>query len=134
MHSAPLPHFDLTEAQRGLLARLASGPLPDPTDRKIFIEATALAGLDADQARDDLPELRWMKLVDSTSGVLVITELGIAVHFRALFEASQERLAEIAQLAEVRASVAPRFARAVRRMADGSYSLSEALADLSGAA
>lgn len=135
MHSAaPLAHFDLTEAQWRLLACLASGPLPVHTDREVFIEATVLAGLDADQAREDLPDLRWMKLVDSSDGFLVITELGVAVHFRALFEASQERLAEIAQLAGARAAVAPRFARVVRRMADGSCSLSEALADLSGTA
>lgn len=131
MHSAaPLPHLDLTEAQWRFLARLARGSVPDPSDRPAFVQALALDELDADLARDDLPTLRWMKLVDLTDGALVLTDLGAAVHFRALYDSSQETLGEIARLADMRAAVAPRFARAVRRLADGSCSLSEALADV----
>jgi hypothetical protein len=131
MHSAaPLPHLDLTEAQWRLLARLAEGSAPDPSDRTAFVEALALDGLDADRARDDLPTLRWMKLVDLADGSLALTDLGAAVHFRAVYESSQERLAEIARLADMREAVAPRLARAVRRLADGSCSLSEALAGM----
>ncbi|WP_333771238.1 hypothetical protein [Streptomyces sp. IBSBF 2435] len=131
MHSAaPLPHLDLTEAQWRLLARLAEGSVPDPSDRSAFVEALALDGLDADLARDDLPTLRWMKLVDLAHGSLTLTDLGAAVHFRALYESSQERLAEIARLADMRAAVAPRLARAVRGLADGSRSLAEALASV----
>lgn len=130
MHSAaPLPHVDLTEAQWQFLARLASGPLPDSSDRQAFAQALA-PDLDADQARGDLPTLRWMKLVDLTDSSLVLTDLGTAVHFRALYESSQERLSEVARLAETGESAAPRFARAVRRLADGSCSLREALADM----
>lgn len=130
MHSAaPLPHVDLLEAQWRLLARLGSGPLPDPSDRQAFAEALA-PDLDADQARADLPTLRWMKLVDLADGSLVLTDLGLAVHFRALYESSQARLSEVARLAETGESAAPRFARAVRRLADGSCSLPEALAGL----
>jgi hypothetical protein len=128
--TAPLPHLDLTEAQWRLLARLAEGSVPDPSDRQAFAQALALDGLDVDLARDDVPELRWMKLVDRTEGSLALTDLGAAVHFRAVYESSQERLAEIARLADTRQAVAPRFARAVRRLADGSCSLSEALAAL----
>lgn len=128
--TAPLPHLDLTEAQWRLLARLAEGSVPDPSDRQAFAQALALDGLDVDLARDDVPELRWMKLVDRTDGSLALTDLGAAVHFRAVYESSQERLAEIARLADMRQAVAPRFARAVRRLADGSCSLSEALATL----
>lgn len=128
MHSAaPLPHLDLTEAQWRLLARLARGSVPDPSDRPAFAQALTFDGLDADLARDDLPTLRWMKLVDLVDGSLVITDLGAAVHFRALYESSQERLGEIARLADMREAMAPKFARAVRRLADGSWSLSEAL-------
>jgi hypothetical protein len=131
MHSAaPLPHLDLTEAQWRLLARLAGGSVPDPSDRPAFAQALALDGLDADLARDDLPTLRWMKLVDLADGALVLTDLGAAVHFRASYESSQERLGEIARLADMREAVAPRFARAVRRLADGSCSLAEALANV----
>jgi hypothetical protein len=131
MHSAaPLPHLDLTEAQWRLLARLAEGSVPDPSDRSAFVEALALDGLDADLARDDLPTLRWMRLVDLAGGSLALTDLGAAVHFRALYESSQERLAEIARLADMRESVAPQFARAVRSVADGSCSLPEAMAGM----
>lgn len=131
MHStAPLPHLDLTEAQWRLLALLAEGPVPDPSDRSVFAQALALDGLDVDLARDGVPTLRWMKLVDLADGSLVLTDLGAAVHFRALYESSQERLAEIARLADMRQAVAPHFARAVRRLADGSCSLPEALAGL----
>jgi hypothetical protein len=134
MHpAAPLPHFELTESQWRLLARLTSGPLPDPSDRQVFVRALAVDGLDADKARDDLPTLRWMRLVHSADGSLALTDLGAAVHFRALFEATQERLSQVARLAETHESVAPRFARTVRRLADGSCSLCEALADLSDA-
>jgi hypothetical protein len=131
MHSAtPLPHVDLTDTQWRLLARLAQAPVPDPGDRRSFAEALAMDGLDADQARDDLPTLRWMKLISPGEGLLGLTELGAAVHFRALYESSQERLGEIARLAGMREAVAPRFARAVRGLADGSHSLSQALAGL----
>jgi hypothetical protein len=121
---------DLTDAQWRLLGRLAQGPVPDPSDRRSFVEALAVDGLDADQARDDLPTLRWMKLVGPGESRLTITELGTAVHFRALYESSQERLGEIARLADIREVMAPRFARAVRGLADGSHSLSEAVAFL----
>jgi hypothetical protein len=74
MHStAPLPHLDLTEAQWRLLARLTEGSVPDPSDRQAFAQALALDGLDVDLARDDVPELRWMKLVDRTDGSLALT-------------------------------------------------------------
>ncbi|WP_230423653.1 hypothetical protein [Streptomyces radicis] len=122
--------MDLTEAQWRLLARLAEGPVGDPSDRAAFARDLAVDGLDVDRARADLPTLRWMKLVDLAEGGLVLTDLGAAVHFRALFEAAQERLGEVALLADAREAVAPRFARAVRRVADGTYSLPEALADL----
>ncbi|MFG1805015.1 hypothetical protein [Streptomyces sp. NPDC049040] len=71
-----------------------------------------------------------MKLVDLADGSLAITDLGAAIHFRALYESSQERLAEIARLADLREAVAPQFARAVRRLTDGSCSLPEALAGM----
>lgn len=134
MHSAsPLPHVDLTDAQWQFLARLAEGSVPDPSDRSAFTDALAFDDLDADQARDDLPTLRWMKLVNTGGGLIVLTELGAAVHFRALYESSQERLSEIARLADMREAVAPRFARAVRGLADGSHSMPEALAGLDDA-
>ncbi|WP_329133537.1 hypothetical protein OG552_16225 [Streptomyces sp. NBC_01476] len=71
-----------------------------------------------------------MKLIELTDGSLVLTDLGAAVYFRALYESSQERLGEVARLAEIRETAAPRFARAVRRLADGSCSLPEALAGM----
>lgn len=129
MHSAgPLPHVELTGAQWRLLARLAEGPVPDPGDRSAFTSALAVDGLDADRARDDLPTLTWMKLVRQAEGELALTDLGAAVHFRALYEASLERLQEVVRLADARQAAAPRFARAVRGLADGSSSLQEAMA------
>ncbi|WP_328914393.1 MULTISPECIES: hypothetical protein [unclassified Streptomyces] len=68
-----------------------------------------------------------MKLADLADSALQLTDFGAAVHFRALYESSRERLSEIAQLSEIREAAAPAFARAVRRLADGSCSLSEAL-------
>ncbi len=133
MHSAaPLPHVELTDAQRQLLARLAEGSVPDPSDRSAFASALAVDGLDADQAREDLPTLKWMKLVQVAEGALMLTDLGAAIHFRVLYEASQERLQEVVRLADTHQVVAPRFARAVRRLADGSCSLPEALTAMEG--
>lgn len=133
MHSAaPLPHVELTDAQWQLLARLAEGAVPDPSDRSAFVSALAVDGLDADQAREDLPTLKWMKLVHLAEGTLMLTDLGTALHFRALYEASLDRLQEVVRLADTHQAAAPRFARAVRRLADGSCSLSEALTAMEG--
>jgi hypothetical protein len=123
---------ELTDAQWQLLARLAEGSVPDPSDRSAFASALAVDGLDADQARDDLPTLMWMKVVHLTEGALVLTDLGAAFHFRARYEAALERLQEVVRLADMRQEAAPRFARAVRRLADGSCSLPEALTGLDG--
>ncbi|MCF3960411.1 hypothetical protein [Streptomyces fuscigenes] len=122
--------MDLTENQRRLLARLALGSLPVPTDRPAFTRALAADGLEADFIRADLPSLRWMRLVDVAEGSLMLTDLGAAVHFRALFESSQERLSEVVRLAERGEDTVPRLARAIRGVAEGSCSLPQALLSL----
>lgn len=131
MHSpAPLPHVDLTDTQWRLLARLVSGTLPDPSDRRLSARAVLPHGLDPDQVRADLPELIWLRLIARQDGCLLITDLGAAIQYRALFESSRERLGEVAQLAELHRALAPRFAQAVRRLADGTSSFAEAQASL----
>ncbi|MBV2357485.1 hypothetical protein KUM39_24485 [Streptomyces sp. J2-1] len=131
MHpAAHLPHLDLTDMQWQLLARLSDGPLPDPSDRPAFTRALAVDGTDADLARDALPTLRWMKLVVVTGEALRLTDLGAAMHFRAVYEAAELRLSEVARLAEAGGAKDPGFAQAVRMLSDGSRTLAEALADL----
>ncbi|MEW2518947.1 hypothetical protein [Actinacidiphila alni] len=100
--------------------------LPDPGDRELSAQALLPQGLDSDQARDDLPDLIWLKLVVRTDGALSATDLGAAVRYRALYEASQERLGEIARLADPHGPEGSRFAAAVRRLADGSSTFAEA--------
>jgi hypothetical protein len=127
MHSAaPLPHVDLTDPQRQFLARLAQGPVPEG-DRPAFTRALSADGLDADLVWDGLPSLRWLKLVNVAEDALVLTDLGAAIHFRALFESSQERLSDVVQLAERGGNTTLRLARAIRGVAEGSCSLPQAL-------
>ncbi|MFJ2173849.1 MULTISPECIES: hypothetical protein [unclassified Streptomyces] len=83
-------------------------------------------GLDPDQVRADLPSLTWLKLITRTHGSLVATDLGTAVHFHALYESSEERLSQVAQLVSAHQTRAPELARCVRRLAEGSLTFEEA--------
>lgn len=131
MHlTGPLPHVDLTDSQWQLLAYLVSASLPDPGGSESAAEAVVAHGLAPDQVRADLPSLIWLKFVTRDHGHLMATDLGAAVHFRSLYESAEERLSEVARLAETHEARAPRLARSVRRLAQGSLSFTEALAGL----
>ncbi|WP_329625310.1 hypothetical protein OG357_37240 [Streptomyces sp. NBC_01255] len=87
---------------------------------------TTARGLDPDQVRADLPTLLWLKLVERRGERLTATDRGAAVHYRSLYEASEERLSEIARFAQAQGTVAPDFARAVRLLAQKPLSSTEA--------
>ncbi|MFD9223100.1 hypothetical protein ACFWDI_24550 [Streptomyces sp. NPDC060064] len=123
---APLPSVDLTDSQWHLLAQLLSGPLPEPGSSADAEEAVSARGLDVDQARADVPSLVWLKFVEHLDGLLVITDLGAAMHYRSQYESSERLLSEIALLAEANETMAPEFARTVRRLAQGALSVAEA--------
>ncbi|WP_232788639.1 hypothetical protein [Streptomyces odonnellii] len=131
MHpTGPLPHVDLTDSQRQLLAHLVSASLPDPGGSGGVAEAVVAYGLDPDQVRADLRSLIWLKFVARDRGRLLATDLGAAVHFRSLYESAEERLSEIARLVEAYKVQAPSLTRCVRRLAQGSISFEEALTSL----
>ncbi|MGW2512479.1 hypothetical protein ACWC0A_24440 [Streptomyces scopuliridis] len=131
MHlTGPLPHVELTDTQWQLLAHLVSASLPDPGGSESAAEAVVAHGLDPDQVRADLPSLIWLKFVTRDHGQLLTTDLGAAVHFRSLCESAEQRLSEIARLAEAHEAQNPPLARSVRRLAQGSLSFTEAMAGL----
>ncbi|AXG78665.1 hypothetical protein DVK44_14160 [Streptomyces paludis] len=113
--------MDLTDFQWQLLSYVASAsvPVPDPDRGGSAADAVAGVGLDPEQVRADLPTLVWLKLVARKEGTLMVTDLGAAVAFRALYESAEERLGEIARLAAAHEEEAPRLARGVRRLAQG---------------
>ncbi len=129
MHSpAPMPDMDLTDAQWRLLAQLAAAALPDPgSGGRQHAGGASARGLDPDQVCVDAPVLAWLRLLEQRDGWLVVTDLGAAVHYRRVAEASELRLSDVARFAESGEAAAPYFARTVRRLAQGSISLAEAL-------
>lgn len=129
MHSpAPMPDVDLTDAQWRLLAQLAVAALPDPgSGGRQYAGAAAARGLDPEQVCVDVPVLAWLRLLEQRDDWLVVTDLGVAVHYRRMSEVCELRLSDVARFAEAGEAVAPDFARTVRRLAQGSISLAEAL-------
>ncbi|WP_406407709.1 hypothetical protein [Streptomyces sp. NBC_01643] len=123
----PLPYVDLSDAQWQLLAQLVSAGLPDPASSQDNAEVVAACGLDLEQVHADVPFLTWLKLIERNDGWLVVSDFGAAVHYRRVHESSELRLSEVARLAGANEAAAPQFARAVRRLAQGSISFAEAL-------
>lgn len=128
---APLPHVDLTDTQWQLLAQLVAAPLPRP-DGNAAAEEVAARGLDPDQVRADVSVLLWLQLLTRQGELLAVTDLGAAVHYRALYESSERVLREIAQLVEEHAAMAPDFARMVSGLSRRAMSFDDASAALVG--
>jgi len=122
-----VPHVVLTDAQYMLLAELMLAPLPLPAE-----EASA-RGLSAGQVADDAPALLWMRFIEECDGVLAVTMKGAAVYYRAEHEKAECRLADVAAFvdaleAEKGAPLEqPRVWGALRRLAQGTSSLEEAI-------
>ncbi|NNN31999.1 hypothetical protein HLK59_16835 [Streptomyces sp. S3(2020)] len=126
----PLPHFELSSSQYRLLAETVLSSLPDPaTQEDAQLEWTA-RGLDPEDLELDVPELIFLGLVAQEQGSLAMTRLGAAVHYRAVYEAAEERLAAVVLLAEAAENVDPQFCRTVRRLVQGNVSFAEALAEV----
>ncbi|GAA3822907.1 hypothetical protein ACFS5L_09605 [Streptomyces phyllanthi] len=128
----PLPHFELSSSQYRLLAEAVLAPVPDPATSEAAQQECLARGLDPDDVRADVPELLLLGLVVRERHALSLTPLGTAAHYRKAHEEAERRLAAVAQLAEEAAHMSPRLARAVRRLAQGSLSLGEALAEVDG--
>ncbi|GAA2109480.1 hypothetical protein [Streptomyces synnematoformans] len=126
-----VPHFDLTSTQHRLLAELVRSTLPVPSREP---HGAAARGLDPQQVAADVPDLLWMKLISDAGGLLSITTLGAAVYHRAEHEAAERRLAEVSAFADaVEAGLASGSARdripyALRKLAQGEFSLDQAVA------
>ncbi|KAA0940251.1 hypothetical protein [Streptomyces apricus] len=126
----PLPHFVLSRSQQHMLAEALLRPLWDPAGGEAA-EAELLArGLDPEEIRAEAPDLIFLKLLVRDGGLLSVTGLGAAVHYRTAFEAAEERLAATVRLMESAEGVPPRLARAVRRLAHGSVRFDEAIEEL----
>jgi hypothetical protein len=124
---------DLTDTQWQLLAQLVAAPLPRlDGSAGAAAEEVAARGLDPDQVRVDMPVLLWLKFLARQGELLAITDLGAAMHYRALYESSELILCEIAQLAEEHEAMAPEFARAVGGLSRRAMSFAEASAALGG--
>ncbi|MFH9396648.1 hypothetical protein [Streptomyces sp. NPDC017413] len=125
---APLPHVDLTATQWRLLGELVSAALPDPS-RSVDSTAAAAAarGLDPGLLTADAALLTWMKLAAHSGEQLTATDLGAALHYRRLQELLELRLSEVVRYAAANEPAAPRFARNVRRLAEGSLPFADAM-------
>jgi hypothetical protein len=128
----PLPHFELTSSQYRILAEASLRSLPDPANDEASQQEWIVRELDPEEARSEVPELVFLGLVAMQGGTLALTALGSAVHHRAGQQAAEERLAAVARLADAMEDAAPRLARTVRRLAQGTISLGEALAEAAG--
>ncbi|MDQ1007198.1 hypothetical protein QFZ82_001683 [Streptomyces sp. V4I23] len=130
---APLPHVDITDTQWRLLAQVVAAPLPRPEGNAgAAAEEVAARGLDPDQVRADWPVLLWLKFLARQGELLAVTDLGTAMHYRALYESSEQVLGEIAQLVEEYGATAPEFARAVGGLSRRAMSFADASASLRG--
>ncbi|MEV7110480.1 hypothetical protein [Streptomyces anulatus] len=124
---APLPHVDLTATQWQLLGELVSAALTDPS-RSVDSAATVAArGLDLRLFPTDAALLTWMKLAEHGGDQLTATDLGAALHYRRLQESLELRLSEVVRYAAANELLVPRFARNVRRLAEGSLAFADAM-------
>jgi len=126
----PLPHFVLSRFQQQLLAEALLRPLPDPAGGEAAEEGLLARGMDPEEVRADASELAFLRLLVRDGGLLSVTDLGAAVHYRAACETAEDRLAAVVRLAESADGVQPRLARVVRRLAHGSVQFDEAIEEL----
>ncbi|MEU0584324.1 hypothetical protein [Streptomyces sp. NPDC006132] len=125
----PLPQFELSRPQYQLLAATVLMPLPDPAGADDARTEWLARGLDPGDDELDVSELVFLGLVARKDGSLTMTGLGAAVHYRAAHEAAEERLSSVARLAESAEDTHSQLARAVRRLAQGTISFEQALAE-----
>ncbi|WP_166026357.1 hypothetical protein [Streptomyces chilikensis] len=126
-----IPHVDLTTTQYALLAELELAPMPR---RAADVSAR---GLSAEEVLSDaVPGLLWLGLIQESEDSLAITSAGTAVHYRAEHEKAVCRLAEVAAFADVleaeeaTAIDRRRVPHALRRLAQGTVSLEEAVGSI----
>ncbi|MFD4019280.1 hypothetical protein [Streptomyces sindenensis] len=119
--------MDLTAAQWQLLGELVSAPMTDPSHGADSTATAAARGLDPQLFPADSALLTWMKLAELSGDLLVVTDLGVALHYRRLQELLELRLSEVARFAAAHEPSAPWFARNVRLLAEGSLSFADAM-------
>lgn len=129
-----VPHIVLTDTQYALLAELMLAPLPH------LAEEVAARGLSANQVSGDVPVLLWTGLIEGSDGMLAVTTMGAAVYYRAEHEKAECRLADVTAFAdalEVQEGAAfeqRRIPGALRRLAQGTSSVEEAIGSVRAAA
>ncbi|MEU4143277.1 hypothetical protein [Streptomyces parvulus] len=125
----PVPHIDLTESQRRLLAELVLSPLPVTSPE----ESAVARGITSHQLQGDASTLQWMGLIAESAGLLSVTAQGAAVIHRAEQEKAESRLAEVAAFADILEVPGGghidrhRIAFALRRLTQGDFSLDDAV-------
>ncbi|MEU3979049.1 hypothetical protein AB0F77_02905 [Streptomyces sp. NPDC026672] len=126
----PLPHFELSSSQYGLLSEALIRELPDPDSGEDALREWFARGLDPEEHASEVSELVFLGLLMRTDRALSLTGLGAAVHYRAASEAAEERLASVIRLVDRVTRVRhPRLPVAVSRLARGACSYEEALAE-----
>ncbi|MEU6350944.1 hypothetical protein ABZ896_16645 [Streptomyces sp. NPDC047072] len=128
----PLPHFELSSSQYRLLAETLLSPLPDADEGEDAQLDWLARGLDPEDPELDLSELAFLGLVTREGGAVSTTPLGAAVHYRAVYEAAEERLSAVVLLIEAVGRTDLQVARAVRGLAQGTLSLDQALNEAGG--
>lgn len=125
-----IPHVVLRESQYQILTELMRSTLPDPVRDPGSVVAR---GLDPQQVKADMPTLLWMGVITETNGTLSATAFGAALFHRAEQEKAENRLSEVVAFADaLEASTEsgvdyPRIPHALRQLAQGAFSLDEAV-------
>ncbi|MFJ9869833.1 hypothetical protein [Streptomyces sp. NPDC101165] len=121
-------HSALSPSQLQLLQHLMLAEVPHPdTDPA----AVAVRDLEEASITDDVQTLSWMGLLEVRGEHLAITPHGRAVHFEAECAVLSARLAEVSVFADDLQRRTPSLGaelHALRQLADGAWSLTEAVA------
>ncbi|MFD7446001.1 hypothetical protein [Streptomyces sp. NPDC059909] len=127
-----VPSLALSPLQHRVLRELNLSDLPPPEAGAM---SWAARGLDADDVREALPTLLWGGLVKKKGGVdglIALTPLGSASLHAAECDELTARLSAVASFADAvaRGAAARPAGHALKRLAEGTWSLAQAEAHL----
>ncbi|MFF9867072.1 hypothetical protein ACF1G0_16900 [Streptomyces sp. NPDC013953] len=118
----------LSPSQLHLLQHLMLAEVPHPDTDPVSV---AVRDLEEASIADDVQTLSWMGLLEVRGKRLAITPRGRAVHFEAECAVLSTRLAEVSGFADDLQRRTPSLSaelHALRQLADGAWSVTEAMA------
>lgn len=119
--------LSLSPSECHLLRHLALADMPYSDED---MTSASVRNLDEEALRDDVPTLTWRGMVTVDDGRLSITPLGAAAHYASEAAELSARLVDVHTLAEELERLSParaREAHAIRQLAQGAWSLEQAM-------